>query len=175
MWRKFFRKINRRMPSYKLIFYILFCIFVGLSVTVQLMKSDRVVSGVAYLILALLIFVFFGLRWFGREGKGVAGQWPPIINACPDYLTKYNRRESDGKVTPVCIDTVGVSRNCQLKKWPIDGTVPTDQAYYFTLDGSMEQKCARAKQMGLSWEVCDTFSPSGVPPDQPSGSNCVPA
>ncbi len=162
------------MPSYKLIFYVLFCLFVGLSVTVQLMKSNRAIAGIAYMILALLVFVFFGLRWFGKEGKGVTGQWPPIINACPDYLTKYNRIESDGRVVPSCIDTVGVSRNCQLKKWPSDGTVPTDPAYYFGLEGSMEEKCARSKQLGLSWEVCDTFSPSGIAPDQPSGSKCVP-
>ncbi len=164
------------MPSYKFILYVLFCVFVGLSVTVQLMKSDRIISGIGYLVLAVLIFTFFGLRWFGKSGGMVtAGQWPPIINACPDYLTKYTRKESDGKMTPACIDTVGVSRNCQLKKWPIDGTVPTDPAYYFTLEGSMEEKCSRAKQLGLSWEVCDTFSPSGVAPDSPSGSKCVPA
>ena len=163
------------MPSYKLIFYVLVSVFLGLSVTVQLMRSNRVISGVAYLVLAILILTFFGLRWFGTTGGAVSGQWPPVINACPDYLTKYNRKESDGKVTPACIDTVGVSRNCQLKKWPIDGTVPTDPAYYFGLDGSMEEKCARAKQLGLSWEVCDSFSPSGVAPDGPSGSKCVPA
>jgi hypothetical protein len=168
------------MPSYKLIFYILFCIFVGLSVTMQLMRSKRAVSGIAYLILAVLIFVFFGLRWFGREGDGIASQWPPIINACPDYLTKYNRVVNNVS-TPVCIDMVGVSRNSKLKKWPIDGNEPSDSTatdgstYYFTLDGTMEQKCARAKDFGLSWEVCDTFSPSGVAPDTPGGGNCTPS
>jgi hypothetical protein len=164
------------MPSYKLIFYVLFCTFVGLSVMVQLMKSNRSVAGISYLILAILIFIFFGLRWFGREGKGVKGQWPPIINACPDYLTRYTRQRGSGPtnaVIPTCIDTVGVSRNAQMKKWPTDGTVPTDNAYYFTLDGTMEEKCRRAKAMGLSWEVCDSFSPSGVAPE-PSGSTCVP-
>lgn len=166
------------MPSYKLIFYILFCVFVGLSVTVQLMKSNRTVAGIGYLILAILIFVFFGLRWFGREGKSAAGQWPPIINACPDYLTRYNKTTGSGAtevVKAMCIDTVGVSKNGQMKKWPTDGTVPTDDAFYFSLDGSMEEKCKRAKDMGLSWEVCDTFSPAGVSPDSPSGSTCVPA
>jgi hypothetical protein len=161
------------MPSYKLIFFVLFCTFMCLSVTVQLMKSNRNVSGIVYLILAILIFIFFGLRWFGGYNNNNIEQWPPIINACPDYLTKYNRKQSDNTIKAVCIDTVGVSKNAQMKKWPIDGTIPVDEAFYFSLDGTMEEKCKRAKALGLSWEVCDTFSPSGVAPDQPSGSKCV--
>lgn len=142
------------------------------------MKSNRAISGIGYLILAILIFVFFGLRWFGKSGGSSTGQWPPIINACPDYLTRYDFKAGSGAtagIIPTCIDTVGVSRNAQMKKWPIDGTVPMEEAYYFDLRGSMEEKCARAKALGLSWEVCDSFSPSGLPPDQPSGSKCVPA
>ena len=162
------------MPSYKLIFYILFCIFIGLTITMQLMKSERPIAGIGYLILAILIFVFFGLRWFGVSGKGTAVQWPPIINSCPDYLTKYERTMSDGTKKQTCIDLVGVSKNCAISKWPTDTTIPpTAEAYFFNLDGTMEEKCARAKAAGLSWEMCDIYTPGGGP-DGPSGSKCTP-
>jgi hypothetical protein len=163
------------MPSYKLIFYVLFCVFIGLTITMQLMKSQRPISGILYLILAILIFVFFGLRWFGASGAGRAVQWPPIINSCPDYLTKYERTKN-GVKTQTCIDLVGVSKNCALKKWPSDGSTPSNDAFYFTLDGkTMETKCADAKAAGLTWEMCDIYTPGGgAAPDGPSGSKCTP-
>ena len=165
------------MPSYKLIFYVLFCVFIGLTITMQLMKSQRPIAGILYLILAILIFVFFGLRWFGASGAGRAVQWPPIINSCPDYLTKYERTKTDGTKEQTCIDLVGVSKNCNaMDKWPTNATTPpSDNKYYFSLAGTMEEKCARAKAVGLTWEMCDIYIPgSGAGPDGPSGSKCTP-
>jgi hypothetical protein len=161
------------MPSYKMIIYILFCVFVGLAPTMQLMRapSNRIISATVYLILAILIFVFFGLRWFGSGSNESSGQWPPIVNMCPDYLTLYNRVKSDRTVEKTCIDMVGVSTNCGISKWVDSDSGHSDDKYYFSLAGSMQEKCKRAKDKGLSWEACDTFSPTGT---IPSGSTCVP-
>ena len=155
------------MPSMKLIMYVLFCIFIGLGGVVRLFKMDRTISAVVYLILTVLIFTLFGLRWFGKDGGADStSQWPPVVNMCPDYLTAYTLNRSDGTKIPTCIDTVGVSKNCRLKLWPKDAVMPPgSDDYYFPLDGTMEEKCKRAKDYGLSWEACDIFSPSGKPVD----------
>jgi hypothetical protein len=150
---------------YALVFYILFCIFVGLSGTMQLYRSERVVAAFVFLILAILVFVFFGLRWF-KNGGGSKTQWPPIMNMCPDYLTAYTM--PDNKV--VCVDTVGVSRNCSLEKYdPSKGAPGTNMQ--FSLDGTFEKKCARAKDKGLSWEACD-FGPAPAPSGGGGSGSC---
>ena len=162
------------MPSKKLIMYILFCIFIGLGGLTRLIKMDRTISAVVYLILVVLIFTLFGLRWFGKDGGADSTtQWPPIVNMCPDYLTAFKHTKSDGTTEQVCIDTIGVSRNCQaMARWPENPVPePQDAKYYFSLEGTMEEKCKRAKDLGLTWEACDIFSPSGKPVD-PSGSGC---
>jgi hypothetical protein len=138
---------------YALVFYILFCIFVGLSGTMQLHRSERVIAAFAFLILAMLVFVFFGLRWF-KNPDGTKAAWPPIANMCPDFLTAY----TTGTGEVVCVDTIGVSRNCKLVKYDSTKGAP-GSGMQFSLKGTFDEKCARAKENGLSWEACD-FGPA---------------
>jgi hypothetical protein len=45
-------------------------------------------------VLLILIFVFYGLRWFsGGNLKGTTSNgkiaWPPIVNMCPDFMVSW--------------------------------------------------------------------------------------
>jgi len=124
-----------------------------------LFRSNRTISAFLYLILAVLVLVFFGLRWFqyGTGGKDISGQWPPIVNTCPDYLTYYERTGAGNTKVKSCIDLIGVSRNSALKKMPptFPGIVPTEDAahkYFFDLTGTQQELCQRCITNGLTWE-----------------------
>ena len=77
-----------------LIAYILTSTILGASLINILYKSEQTVGAMSLLVLLLLIYVFYGLRWFkGGKLKGTTadGQipWPPIINMCPDFMSAY--------------------------------------------------------------------------------------
>lgn len=49
------------------------------------------------LILLILVFVFFGLRWFqdgSVKGSSKSGVWPPIVNMCPDFMISWTDNAS---------------------------------------------------------------------------------
>lgn len=151
------------MVSYKLIGYVLFCIFIGLNITVQLTKSNRVIAAFLYLGLVLAVFSLFGLRWFGPSGGAEGGiAWPPIMNTCPDYLT-YHEISEAGKKMKGCIDLVGVSKTCDFKKWNNTASKSSGNVNFFELldTDSFTTKCQKAKDFGLSWEACDSMTPAG--------------
>lgn len=92
--------------DYSMIAYIVISIFVLAGGASYLIRMTRSIAAGIFLIGGLLIFVFYGLRWFTKTGlKSSAitdpGQWPPIINPCPDYWQKTV--SSTGAV--VCEDT----------------------------------------------------------------------
>jgi hypothetical protein len=94
--------------NYKMIAYIFLVIIIIVSSGNYLYKSERTVSAVFCSILFILIFVFFGQRWFNNTSTSSTGipipkTWPPVINTCPDYLTYYN---AGGVGT--CIDLIGI-------------------------------------------------------------------
>ena len=66
----------------------------------MLYKRGQMVGAMILLALLLLVFVFYGLRWFraGRlQGTETAkGSWPPIVNMCPDFMVSYT--DTTGKV-----------------------------------------------------------------------------
>ena len=147
--------------KYSLVFYILFCIAVGLGGTMSLIRMSRVLAAIVFLILAVLIFVFFGLRWFSYGAPDMT-VWPPVINSCPDYLTLYTRGSGES-ATQSCIDMVGVSKNGGLAKFPDvrpGDPVPTDNKYFFpqNISGSAklsdipQKLCKYTIDSGLSWE-----------------------
>ena len=176
----------RHRMDLKLIIYIVLTIVIGFGGVMTFFRQDRFLTSIVFLAGSILVFVFFGLRWFqsGPE-PGTSGVWPPVINTCPDFLTYYKRTKGTGiNITKqdTCIDTVGVSRDqTKLAKWPADGSIPADDKYYFDLtipgSGSDEEKrttmCQRTIDYGLTWEgvtdgqVCyNTASAGGqiVPP-----------
>jgi hypothetical protein len=101
--------------------------------------------------------IFFGVRWFPGGtlvSKTIQGPWPPSINVCPDFLslTKVNG-------TPVCIDSVGVSRHGNgvgMEKW--SSSTQTDPKYLFNLhmdvqgNARLTKLYAECKLKGVTWE-----------------------
>jgi hypothetical protein len=147
--------------KYSLVFYILFCIAVGLGGTMSLIRMSRVLAGIVFLILAVLIFVFFGLRWFSYAAPDMT-VWPPVINSCPDYLTLYTQGSGTDAVQS-CVDMVGVSKNGALTKFPEvrpGEPAPTDPKYFFPrnidpgakLSDTPQKLCKYTIDSGLSWE-----------------------
>jgi len=108
-----------------------------------------------------LLLIAYGLRWFGAEGSILAQrtvEWPPVINTCPDYLTHYTRTKN-GKKEEACVDTVGVSRNGILARFPSSGPAPDEEKYFFSLTTASKDESARRKELcdrailnGLTWE-----------------------
>ena len=123
-----------------------------------LFRMNRAMAAAIFLVLSILIFVFFGLRWF-TYGVGSITKWPPVINTCPDYLTSY-QRTIGGKPQTACVDLIGVSKNSDLSVFPSTGTAPTDNRFYFPmcvndnarLTVSIDNLCTYTQSAGLSWD-----------------------
>jgi hypothetical protein len=163
---------------------------IGIGGTTTLFQSGRVLAALLFLVGAILLFVFYGLRWFeGKKLPGDAGQWPPIVNTCPDYLTFYKRTKANGSLQNTCIDTLGISKRAgSLSKWPADGSIPTDDRYFFNLDFGISSlpdlntaRCEAAIQAGLTWEgvtdgeVCTFAGAAPTATGQPvTVPQCVP-
>jgi hypothetical protein len=146
--------------DYSLIAYIFIAAVIILTTFSKLSNSGRYWAAILSLILFILIFVFYGLRWF-RGDKSVftyTGQWPPIINMCPDYLVYYktaNKRDT-------CVDLIGVNRSGgSLKNWTKEdiNNPPQDSAKYFPYvykpgmtGDKLRELCNAAMQYGLTWE-----------------------
>ena len=135
----------------------------------------------------VLILAMYGLRWFGGEKSILSDatvQWPPVMNTCPDFLTYYKRKKSDGSAEDVCIDTIGVSKNAvMLQRFPSSGPAPNDDDKYFFLlktaasdaAGRNAELCQRAILYGLTWEGITNgescILPDGTKASPSSGSS----
>ena len=130
---------------------------------------------------SLTAFIIYGLRWFAAANAlfdQTPGPWPPTINTCPDYLTAYKRKMTDGTTQDVCIDLLGVSKNGALKMFPKSkGDAPNGEEYYFSLAskstdpaGRNAELCQRAMTFGLSWEGI-TNGESCMLPDGSTNTN----
>jgi hypothetical protein len=142
--------------------YIALGIFVVAGGAMKLNNMGNMYGAIFFGIFAVALFILYGLRWFGASNSiftSTPVTWPPFINTCPDYLTYYDRKKSDGSVQKTCIDLVGVSKNSILKLFPKDGDTPSDDTYYFDLatsassqEGKNKEYCNRAVAAGLTWE-----------------------
>lgn len=138
-------------------------IVIGGWTTMTAFRADKAVTALVVLAGSILVFTFFGLRWFGDSAKpGTTGTWPPVINTCPDFLTFYERTVAGSKV-PTCIDTIGVSKKNTLQRWPaeVGAEAPAGDNYYFSLsmpagvtkkDSIRAELCKRVIDAGLTWE-----------------------
>jgi hypothetical protein len=84
-----------------LVAYIFISAILGSSLVSFMYKQGQTIGAIGLVVLLLLIYVFYGLRWFkggNLKGTTVDGKipWPPIINACPDFMSSY--KASDGKI-----------------------------------------------------------------------------
>jgi hypothetical protein len=142
--------------------YIFVSIVLGLGGLMYLVRANRSAAGITYLTLAILIFVFYGQRWF-RGTQSIfsyTGTWPPVINMCPDYLVYYK----EGTGQDICIDMVGMSQNGALQvATPEDirnlatTTLADNKKFPFTYKPGMtadqlKNLCDATRAAGLTWE-----------------------
>ena len=173
-------------PNIYLWIYIIVAIAVTIGGTYKLYGSGNTLGGLLFFVGALFLFISYGLRWFAAKNSIFSNtpvKWPPTINTCPDFLTFYQQQNADGTTTDSCIDLIGVSKNGSLKRFPKDGSVPTDPQYFFSLTTTSSdpvkknnELCQRAMTAGLTWEGI-TNGESCVNPDGtvgPGGSSANP-
>lgn len=149
--------------NFYMISFIITAILVIVYGSYYFFSSSRTIGAIVFLVGSILTFVFYGLRWFGTQGTPFNPspvQWPPYVNTCPDFLTYYKRKKSDGSVTDTCVDRIGVSRNNALQLFPANGQVNPDNDNYFFPTATQSQDpeakrmelCRRTIQYGLTWE-----------------------
>ena len=89
-----------------LILYYVVCILIGVNVAGSLYNRGQPIAAIISVLILLLIFIFFGLRWFGTpdaitppscpspsdpndSSSGNCSVFPPSINLCPDFMVAY--------------------------------------------------------------------------------------
>jgi len=90
------------------ILYSLICVVVGAGSASFLYKRGQSMAAMIALVLLILVFVFYGLRWFPGGNlngtKPAGGPWPPIVNMCPDFMASFV--DSSNKV--YCYDAANI-------------------------------------------------------------------
>jgi hypothetical protein len=151
--------------KFSLIAYILICITLGLTIVSSLYKSGRSISAILGIVLILLVFVFYGIRWFGSS-SGSTVAWPPVINTCPDYLVYYKRTVGTTQ-KDTCVDIIGMNRSGgSLMTWgtqysatnppPSDSSGDKfffDKVYKPGMNATdIAKLCTAAMEKNLTWE-----------------------
>jgi hypothetical protein len=162
---------------YLLIYAVLCALFVFYGTTS--IYSTGSIRAVVFCIGASLVFLYYGLRWFGIPEETVK-YWPPVINMCPDFLTFVPNIKSGETTVPGCVDLLGVSSSTNsaggfLKVFPtsistLDASMTTKVFSYTSNDvksattvAGLEAICDACKNAGLTWEgVYDGDSCLGV-------------
>jgi len=92
--------------SYWMILYILVCVVSASSSVNFLLQRGQQTAAMILLVLLILIYIFYGLRWFTDKNAQTPGsiQWPPIVNMCPDFMVSWTG--PDNKV--YCYDSSNI-------------------------------------------------------------------
>ena len=85
------------------------CVVVGGGSVNFLFKRGQTMGAIGVLVLLILIFIFFGLRWFpGGNLNGSTNRpqsWPPIVNMCPDFMVSWKDTSATGNNKLYCYDS----------------------------------------------------------------------
>ncbi len=116
-----------------------------------LYKRGQTIGAMLLLILLILIFIFYGLRWFpdgNLNGTQPAkpGSWPPIVNMCPDFMVTWTNIE-DKKV--YCYDANNIyGLQTALSSPPLTSNLTINgragQSAYLIKDSSQAAKAPAA-------------------------------
>ena len=167
--------------DFSLLLYILFAFAVGIGGPFYLMKNGKEYAAIGTVIVCIVVFVFFGMRWFDglRVKQDLLGgipkdtQWPPQINYCPDFLSLKKKVEL-GVTKYYCVDAMGVT---DLPKFtatsqinPSGGAV---NALLLTKDKTAQQYTTSdflgGPTSGITWEgVYDGMTATNVVPPYPA-------
>jgi hypothetical protein len=172
--------------DFTFLLYIFLSFVIGIGGAYGLVQMQRPTAAILYLVGAIAILIFFGLRWFAgdslRVGAVETKSWPPTINLCPDFLSIYERT-LNGVKEKICVDLIGVATQGGIQKM----TAP-EQAlkpeYVFSLfnnlSGAARQAalCNHCKEKKVTWEgIYDgvTCVGSGLSPGENSANQCYDA
>jgi len=168
--------------EFSLILYILVSLLIGVGGTYQLIQGDRTLAGFLFFVGAILVLTFYGLRWFSANTLNTSRydskSWPPVMNACPDFLTLAERTVS-GKKERVCVNTIGVSESSALPRF-IDTSDINNNNNVFrlfdTLKGNerIQALCQECKDKKVTWEgIFDGIAcvATGAAPNASGGSD----
>jgi hypothetical protein len=144
--------------DYSLILYILLSVATIWGGTVVFIQSDRSLGGFLFVVGAILVFVYYGLRWFSgvslRATQVSYKTWPPVINMCPDFLTAH-KRTVGGKTENVCVDLIGVSAGMQKL---VDPNNASNDNFVFRLyenlsgPARLQRLCQECRAKLVTWE-----------------------
>jgi hypothetical protein len=145
--------------DYLFILYIFLAVAIIWGGAVSFIQTERSIAGFLFVIGAILVFVYYGLRWFSgvslKATQVSYKSWPPVINLCPDFLTMH-KRTVGGKVENVCVDLTGAS-NGSLQKLTDPNNVMNDN-FVFRLYENMQganrirRLCQECKDKKVTWE-----------------------
>ena len=145
--------------DYLFILYIFLSIAIVWGGAVAFIQSERSIGGFLFVIGAILVLVYYGLRWFSgvslKATQVSYTSWPPVINLCPDFLTMH-KRVVGGRTENVCVDLVGVSKG-GIQKMVDPNNVTNDNfvfRFYENLSGitRLRKLCQECKDKRVTWE-----------------------
>jgi hypothetical protein len=91
---------------------------VALFYATSYINSINQIRGIVFGILAAMVLIYFGIKWFGTKTP-MSTSWPPVINMCPDYLTHITFKSTtfnDNTTTSGCVDLLGVGTGTHARK-----------------------------------------------------------
>jgi len=92
--------------SFWMIIYIVVCVVTATTSVNFLLQRGQQIAAMILLVLLILIYIFYGMKWFKKENAQTPGtiQWPPIVNMCPDFMVSWTG--PDGKI--YCYDSSNI-------------------------------------------------------------------
>jgi hypothetical protein len=148
--------------DFTFILYILLSIVIGIYGTLRVFQSERTLSAFLYLVGIILILVYFGIRWFQGStfalGDNTPKQWPPVINSCPDFLTRFDVPGSTPRRT-VCVDLIGVAGAGGIQKLTEPSQVFNENFVFrgqyrgsATTQAQLSALCRECRTKRVTWE-----------------------
>lgn len=145
--------------DYSLILYILLSVATIWGGAVVFIQSERSLGGFLFVVGAILVFVYYGLRWFSGVSLKATQvnykSWPPVVNLCPDFLTMH-KRTIGGKSENVCVDLVGVSKGGIQRL--VDPNNASNDNFVFRLyenltgPARLRRLCQECRDKRVTWE-----------------------
>lgn len=130
----------------------------------MLYNRGQTMGAMILLVLLLLVFIFFGLRWFpgGNLNGTQPGKmaWPPIVNVCPDFMVSWTD-PSTKKV--YCYDAANVYNLKTASSAPplvagLSIGTATNQSAYLVKDPTVGSTTSSLGSAPTRWPLVSTLN-----------------
>ena len=126
---------------------------------------------------SILLFIFFGFRWFSSSSTTTTKTWPPTINTCPDYLTFVPSAasgantilntstfpaNSSAKTNGGCVDYLGVSTNGTLGRSTTSTTQLTYSGGTTYVSGNIFPYTSKDVKPATMTDICTACQTAGI-------------